>query len=332
MTDKSHLDSKHFEPLLTRIDALARPSIKESKIASKIFASNGIDHLTLDPPFFTRLTTDAGLPQNTKRLLLSELSAFGIAWLGDSVDLRDNKPQDANWETRGEEHRISPIGIDQPIDVESFRHCSAIELQLFGLPFQTLANSRRARWTPALPIDLSDFEQMEKKIGAIRVIAGGNCPIGAAVGPGAVYEDLRFLIDSGFDFITLLVDVQYALSLKSTLQLAPMELAVEQAIKAVQDAGARTKILVSASLYDGVGMFRCLQLGATAISIDAFIVKSKPEMVAPAKETFGSVLSPIVPITASATWSWLKPAMTQLILDLQDCVTYTGSVARWSSQ
>ncbi len=330
MTDKSNLDSKHFEPLVNRMDPLLSDSSNAPSIACEILVSSGPDQLTLDPPFFTRLTTDAGLPQNSKRLLMLELKNFGVAWLGDRMELREPKPGEESSDTFSGAHRISPIEVHQPIDVESLRDCSAIELQLYGLPFQTLPNSRRARWTPALPIDISDFEQLGKKIEAMRVITGGKCPIGAAIGPGGVYEDLRFLIDSGFDFITLLVDVQYALLPTSTLQLAPLEPTLKQATKAVQDSGSKTKILISAALYDSLQMFRCLQMGASAVSIDAFVAKSKPEVAAPTKETFGSVLSPFVPVTANAAWSWLKPAMNQLVEGLQDCATYSGNVARRS--
>ncbi len=326
MTDKSNWETRLCEPLLNRMDPLMRASSNESSIACEILNSSGSDQLRLDPPFFTRLTNDAGLPQNTKRLLTTELKTFGVAWLGDPIELREGNPGEYKSDTSRGARRISPIEIDQPIDVESLCDCSAIELQLFGLPFQTLPNSRRARWTPALPIDISKFEQLEKKIDVMRVIAGGKCPIGAAVGPGAVYEDLRFLIDSGFDFITLMVEVQHALLPTSNLRLAPLEPTLEQAIKAVQDSGSKAKILVSAALYDSLQMFRCLQLGVSAVSIDAFIASSKPKETVPTKETFGSVLSTYVPVTANAAWSWLTPAMNQLIESLQDCATYSGNL------
>ena len=203
-------------------------------------------------------------------------------------------------------------------------------MQLVGHPFQTLANSRRAKWTPGLPIDIADFEQLGKRVEVLRVVTGGKCPIGAAVCPGAVYEDLRFLVDSGFDFVTLLIDIQYEMAPTSRLRLAPLESTVEQSIKAIRDSGAKTKVLLSANLGDGLSMFRFLQMGVSAISIDAFLAQSKPKEVAPAKESFGSVLNAYVPATTGAAMSWVKPAMTQLIEELRDCAIYAGSVARHS--
>ena len=317
--------SPRCEPLLGRIDPLLRESTTESTMAAMISVSNGLDGFSLNPPLFTRLTSDASLSSSSQQLLLSELSSFDIAWLGNVVESIGQTNTGLSENVSKSFHRISPLKIDEPFDAPSFQNAAAIELQMVGLPFQTLANSRRARWTPCLPIDISKFEQLGKRVEALRVVSCGKCPIGAAVCPGAVYEDLRFLIDSGFDFITLLVDVQYEMSQRCSLRLAPLDSTLEQSIKAVQDSGAKTKILVSANVCDGLQMFRCLQMGATAISIDAFIAKSRPTDPVPAKETFGSVLSAYVPATATAaSFAWVKPAMTQLVQDLRDCAIHAG--------
>ena len=333
MTNKSNLDSPQEKllevqstircvPLLGRIDPLLRVCASEPTNACTIQASNGLNGFTLAHPLFTRLTADAGLSQNSQRLLLSELKCFGIACLGKVVESNDRKLQGGS---ECELQRISPLQIDDPIEVESFQNAAAIELQMVGLPFQSIANSRRARWTPNLPIDISKFEQLGKRVEAIRVVSGGKCPIGAAVCPGAVYDDIRFLIDSGFDFITLLVDVQYEMSQSCSLRLAPLEPTLEQSIKAVLDSGAKTKVLVSANLSDGLQMFRCLQMGATAISVDAFIANAKPTDAVPVKDTFGSMLNAYAPAASAATsLAWIKPAMTQLVEDLRDCAIYAG--------
>ena len=58
--------------------------------------------------------------------------------------------------------RIAVLQLDQPIEVESFQGAAAIELQLVGRPFQVTANSKRSRWTPGLPVEITDFEQLAK--------------------------------------------------------------------------------------------------------------------------------------------------------------------------
>jgi hypothetical protein len=96
----------------------------------------------------------------------------------------------------------------------------------------------------------------------------------------------------------------------SNLELAPLDRTIEQAAKAVQDAGTKTKLLVSANLLDGPQMFRCLQMGASAVSIDAFVSHKKPKESAPAKDTLGSVLTAYAPAVSNATFPWLAPALS----------------------
>ena len=321
MSQESNLNALRCEPLLSRIDPLMRG---DSEIACNILASNDRDGMLLDVPLFTRLTADAGLSQLAKRHLLSELNRFGIAWLGDALPPVERNAKDTQPSSIERLKRIAVLQLDQPIDVESFQGATAIELQLAGRPFQVLSNSRRSRWTPGLPVEITDFEQVAKRVEVLRVLSEGKCPIGAAVAPGAVYEDLRFLIDSGFDFLTLLADIQFGMAAGSSLRLASLESTLEQSAKAVLDSGTKTKLLVSANLLDGFAMFRCLQLGASAVSIDAYLANAKPHEVAPAKETFGSVLSSYVPAASVSTMAWVGQIMTGLVEELRDCSHYSG--------
>ncbi len=321
MSRESKLGSLRCEPLLARIDPLMR---SESGIACNIPTSNNSDGLLLGAPLFTRLTSDANLSQLAKRHLLWELDRFGIAWLGDALPPAERNSKEPQLGSLERLKRIAALQLDQPIDVESFQGAAAIELQLVGRPFQVLANSRRSRWTPGLPVEITDFEQVAKRVEVLRVLTEGKCPIGAAVAPGSIYEDLRFLIDSGFDFLTLLVDVQFGMASGSSLQLASLESTLEHSAKAVHDSGTKTKLLVSANLLDGVSMYRCIQLGASAISIDGFLAKAKPQEVATAKDTFGSVLSSYAPAAAVSTMAWVGPVIAGLVEELRDCAEYAG--------
>ena len=338
MNSKSNRDSQsdefqmqhpllRSEPLLSRIDALSRGLNGGTGIACQLFAKNTSNGITLDPPFFTRLTVDAGLSVQAKRQLLNELAPFGVAWVGDSLGTLDRKQEHSTEEPFQLLPRIASLQLDEHFDVVSLDQAAAIELQLCGVPFQTIANSRRARWTPGLPVEIADFEQLEKRVGVLRVLSGGKCPIGALVSPAAVYEDVRFLIDSGFDFLTLLVDVQFGMASTKSLRLASLETTIEQSVKAVEDSGAKTKILVSANMVDGLQMFRCLQMGVSAVSIDAFLAHSKPMEAAIAKETFGSVLNAYT-ATVSSPMAWAKSALSRLKEDLNDCAVYAGKLMR----
>ena len=140
------------EPLLSRIDSLGRGLDSESGIVCQLFAENTSNGFSLDPPLFTRLTADAGLSVLTKRLLLSELASFGVAWVGDSIISHDRSPEDSKEDSFRQLPRVASLRLDEPIDIATLDHAAAIELQLCGVPFESLANSRRARWTPGLPI------------------------------------------------------------------------------------------------------------------------------------------------------------------------------------
>lgn len=302
------------EPLFGRIDPLIKGRTEIPSLACTIACANTHSAWTLDPPFFTRLPAEAGLPLPAKRALISDIQNLQIAWLGDPTA---SLPTHRN--------RVASIQLDEPIDIASLDNAAAIELQLFGVPFHTYANSRLARWTPGLPIELSHFEQLAKKVNLLKSMTGGNCPVGAAMSPGSVYDDVRYLIDSGFDYITVLCQVQYGMSPSQALELSSLEQSVEQAVKALRDSGATTKLMIAGNFLDGKSIFRCLQMGASAVSIDAYLAHSKPKEIAPPKETLGSVLTAFAPPTSTTSFAWLAPAMTQLITELQDCALYAGS-------
>ncbi len=314
------------EPLLARINPMLKGRHTMPSIACSIECAGSSSKLTLDPPFFTRMVAEAGLSLPHKRSFLAELASLDVAWLGESLDPIDTKQLQLKNDVA--QKRIASIHVDQPVDIQAIRFSAAIELQMFGVPFETMHNSRRSRWMPSLPIEISEFEQLAKKIDLLRNLTGGNCPIGAAITPGAVYEDLRFLIDSGIDFITLLCQIQFGMSASNCISLAPLECTVELAVKALKDSGSRAKLLVSANLLDGQQMFRCLQMGTSAVCIDAFLAHSKPKEAAPAKDTFGSVLSAYVPAISSSAFAWLPHATLPLISELNDCALYAGGLSR----
>ncbi len=314
------------ETLLARINPLLKGRQAVPSIECRIGCAGSSSELVLAPPFFTRLVAEAGLSQQQKRLFLAELASLDLAWIGDPLDPIDAKPLEPNVENAP--NRIASIHVDQPVDIDAIRNSAAIELQMFGVPFETLHNSRRSRWMPSLPIEILEFEQLAKKIEMLRSLTGKKCPIGAAMAPGAVYEDVRFLVDSGVDFITLLCQVQFGWSISNCISLAPLDSTIEQSVKAIKDSGAKTKLLVSGNLVDGQQMFRCLQLGASAVSIDAFLAQSKPKEAVPVKETFGSVLSTYAPPTFSSSYTWLLPAVLQLISELHDCALYAGNFTK----
>jgi len=297
----------HCEPLASRVDPLA---IEPHFLACNIEALDGRSRLQWDMPLFTRLGVDALIPEAIKTPLRLELNSHGIGWLGRGES--------------GDVCCVEPLGIDEPMDVRTLTHARAIELQLVGQPFQRIASNRRARWVPGLPVEITEFEQLAKKVECLREMVAHGCPIGAAISPGSVYEDVRFAVDSGFDYISLLLDIQYDFHANGgSLALAPLESTLEMALKGIQDSGSKIRLLVSANISDGFELFRCLQMGAAAVSIDAYLASRKPAEVAARKETFGSVLSNYAPV-AVPPLGWVTTAVHRLREELQDCAFYAG--------
>jgi hypothetical protein len=317
-------DPSHCLPLQSRIDPLMR-SNSALDLKCSLSIVDGSQHSLLGAPLFTRATHDAMLTPSSQERLIVELHQSGIGWLsGRKTDLRLSKQlvlaSGADSSKARPSRRIVPINLDEPVDVESLEQAVAIELQLYGQPFQSLPASRRARWTPNLPIEVAESPQLAKKIEGLRLMSLGNSAIGAAISPGAVYDDVRWLADCGFDYFCLMIDIQYELSSQGTLALAPLQASVEQALRGLKDSGAKTKLLLSANLRTAEEMFRWLQMGVHAICVDAYLAMNRPQEVAPPKDTYGSVLSYAMP--QASTYAWVRTALSKLMLELSDCKAY----------
>lgn len=309
------------QSLVSRIDPLVRPQDASTNRNGTVSIGDAAN-ACFDVPLFTRVTSDSALAPSLQERFIAEIHTLGIGWVSGRKTDQRLISQMVSSGTAGRSRRILPLSIDEPIDVESIQHACAIEFQLYGVPFQALPSSRRARWTPSLPIDISDHEQLAKKVECVRVLSAGRCAVGATVSSGAIYDDVRYLADSGFDYLCLLTDVRFEFSQAGNRHMAPFEHSLELATKAIVDAGTKTKLLVSANLHTAEDMFRCLKHGVTAISVDAYLAQCKPHEAPAPKDTYGSVLSYSAPQVSSL--AWVKSALSKLIVEIQDCQTYAG--------
>jgi len=252
----------------------------------------------------------------------AELRSLDIGWVGNSSKEENQKSEGLSGRSLPLPNQMAPLYLDEAVDVSAFAGASAIEFQLYGLPFQSLPSSRKAKWTPGLPIEIFDYEQLATKVECIRMLTQGRCVIGAAISPGNVYDDVRFIVDSGFDYISLLVDVRYDWGASGFHSLAPLWQTVDRAMKGISDSGSKIKVLVAAQLTNVEDMFRCLQLGVAAVTVDGYLANLKPIEQPQPKDTYSSVLSYVVPQVSP--FAWVKPAVTNLIVGLRDCRTYAG--------
>ncbi|MEI7458129.1 MAG: hypothetical protein WCK15_01905 [Pirellula sp.] len=315
--------NRRCEPLVTRLDPMTRDK-QESTDPKCVIPAIGNDFaMTFQSPLFTRLLFDSTLTPVARTQFTTAMNPFGLGWIGP----RSNESTPTTHVHSDSEHdtspkRIAPLQFDEPIDVEAFEGAAAVEFQLYGLPFRSLPSSRRAKWTPSLPIEIFEFEQLAKKVECVRILTRGRCVVGAAISPGSMYEDVRYMADSGFDYLCLLVDVQCDLSPTGSRQLATIQNNVELALDAINNAGSKMKILLSANLRNADEMFRYLQMGVAAVSIDGYLASEKPIETAQAKDSYSSILSYSPP--AGSAFAWVGQAVSSLVMELSDCAIYAG--------
>jgi hypothetical protein len=315
--------NRSYEPLVTRLDPMTHDKQPSTCNPCVIQALGYEEAMTFQAPLFTRLLFDSTLAPGVREHFTSAMKQYGLGWLGPRSN-ESPRTTDVHSESGNETSptRMAPLQFDEPIDVEAFEGAAAVEFQLYGLPFRSLPSSRRAKWTPNLPIEMFEFEQLAKKVECVRMLTHGRCVVGAAISPGSVYEDVRYMADSGFDYLCLLVDVQCDLSPTGCQRLATMQNAVELALNAIQDAGSNMKILLSANLAIVDEMFLYLQMGVSAVSIDGYLASKKPIETAQPKDSYSSILSYSPP--AVSAFAWVGPTVSSLVMQLEDCAIYAG--------
>lgn len=315
--------NRSCEPLVTRLDPMTQNRQQSTCNACVIPVLGYEESMTFQAPLFTRLPFDSTLAPSAREHFTTAMNPFGLGWLGPQSN---ESPRTAQVHSESGNDtsptRMAPLQFDEPIDVEAFEGAASVEFQLYGLPFRSLPSSRRAKWTPNLPIEIFEFEQLAKKVECVRMLTHGRCVLGAAISPGSVYEDVRYMADSGFDYLCLLVDVQSDLSPTGRRQLSTMPNAVELALNAIHDAGSKMKILLSANLISADEMFRYLQMGVAAVSIDGYLASQKPIETTQAKDSYSSILSYSPP--AVSAFAWVGPTVSSLVMQLEDCAIYAG--------
>jgi hypothetical protein len=98
-------------------------------------------------------------------------------------------------------------------------------------------------------------------------------------------------------------------------------------LDALKNAGSKMKILLSENLRNADEMFRYLQMGVAAVSIDGYLANEKPIETAQAKDSYGSILSYSPP--AGSAFAWVGQAVSSLVMELSDCAIYAGHPATY---
>lgn len=174
---------------------------------------------------------------------------------------------------------IQPLFVDEPIRFEPLMHAEQIELQFIPSAMQpshsSVASSYSAqRWAPTLPADLTDIEKMSKRIDLIRSSSDqATVAVGGAIPAGRIYEDVRFLIDCGVDYVCVLSHVVAGATPPKTWNFQPIDYVIEQALGAIDKSGAPDVALLVCSPIENVqDAIRLLASGVDAFSIDSWLI------------------------------------------------------------
>ncbi|MCY3006812.1 MAG: hypothetical protein NTV29_12670 [Planctomycetota bacterium] len=307
MTKKNKLPASALNrarPLADRID-LPPDAWTMRGLGCKLTCRNSGQSLHWPSPIYSRLGTDIPNPMELHPTLEKLRRNCGISVVEPQADLLEQgtQPQRSNQQSSGADRSmddglwIQPVFVDEPIDLQPLMHAEQIELQFIPCHYQaTRPTSYRAdRWIPTLPSDLSQVDRMARRVELLRHASDQpKVVLGGAIAAGSVYEDVRFLIDSGLDYVNVLSEVAASLRPAKSWSLQPIDYVIETARRAIDDSGVPSVgLLVSGpirSLDDGI---RMLSLGVDAFSIDSWLIQQQSESATAlrANEDYSSFLS-----------------------------------------
>ena len=305
--------SNRARPLADRID-LPPDAWSTQDLGCKLSCRTTGQSLHWPSPIYSRLGIDIPNPMELHPTLEKLRRNCGISVVEPQADLLEQgqgiQPRRSNELSSGADRSmddglwIQPVFVDEPIDLQPLMHAEQIELQFIlchhrstrdPLPTGRATSYRADRWIPTLPSDLSQVDRMARRVELLRHASDQpKVILGGAIAAGSVYEDVRFLIDSGLDYVNVLSEVAAGLSPAKSWSFQPLDYVIETARRAIDDSGVTgIGLLVSGpirSLDDGV---RMLSLGVDAFSIDSWLIQQQSESptAVRASEDYSSFLS-----------------------------------------
>lgn len=303
MNHHSHPLTANLDPLNTS-GSMNRNATSRWSVAS---ADGGL--LELELPVYSRILHDAALSDGVGESVAGYLSNFGVPWIDSNV------PLSASLSTR-----IAPIHNSEPIDCERFANASAIQFQLYGQPFDSSPAHKLVRWKPSLPVELYALEQFAEKVDAVRQMTVGKLPIGAAIVAmdSTVYEDIRYLLDSGVDWIELIQSASYDLTATSHLVFADLQSTVSKAMKARTDAKQNCPIWLTGHFTSIQDWSHWLSVGVNACCMDGYMAARRPVNHVP-RDTLAGIR---VQTTPSSQLEWLAEVMREMRTTMIDELTF----------
>lgn len=224
---------------------------------------------------------------------------------------------------------IIPILVDEPCALSALMHAEQMELQFFRsrLHSKSLpnANVRPDRfladaWIPTLPSDLMQVDDLAKRVELFRSVSDQpSVVVGGCIAAGSIYHDVRYLIDSGLDYICLLTDVVGGLMPARHWHFQSTQHAIGEANRAIADSGIGDFSLLISGAFDRMDQpLEWLAEGVRAFSIDNYLAQQSPSGSASAThgsaDAFGSFLGGY-PSTPTQSYDWLLSSAQQWLTE-----------------
>ncbi|RMF41654.1 MAG: hypothetical protein D6753_09240 [Planctomycetota bacterium] len=173
--------------------------------------------------------------------------------------------------------RIGPVCRDTPLDPDEIGTADLIEFDLRH------ASNKRWGW----PVELESEGKLFAFIEALRIAAGGDVPVGLALPLNCQADELRKVMQSGADFVSLVAE-----------RHDPMQAWVLRGIRAARESCVAEgmpdlPLLLDAELDSPWAAFVCLALGASAVTVDAMLAPILAQQTA--QQPVSGMLAGILP-------------------------------------
>jgi hypothetical protein len=294
--------------------------------------------LSWPAPVFSRLGLDSELNDAQRFSWIKARRELGLTTVDPCPAPHDTSSFPEARSLAGGLH-VVPVFVDEPLLPEAFMHAEQIELQFMPCRTAGPSNSagrgdRHRDWKPILPSDFTQVDQLAARVELLRQASDQPAVlVGGAIAAAAVYDDVRYLVDAGLDYVCVLADVIYGMQAHASHALRNADIAIEQAQRAIKDSGRHdVSLLLSTRACNLEDTVNWLSRGIRAVNIDGFLLARQPAVASRAADSFGSFLGDYQRM-ATPEADWLLSSLKDFLERLASHVEFLGfrELSHWTS-
>jgi len=267
-------------------------------------------------PFFLRQGVDSACSEPLAATLAKLRRELGVSTYRSYDDSSLPEPRSL---AAGIE--IVPVYVNECFQPAKFHHAEQIEMQFFQGVSES--NSRTSAvqsrftkqlWIPQMPCDISSIDQLSRRVEMLRQSSDQQSVlVGAAIAACSIYDDVRYIIDAGFDYVTLLTHITGEISTSQSLELHDVDSAIATATRAIHDSGRKGfSLLVATPPTRASQALEWFSAGVRAIAIDATLQHCQPEKASRSSDSFGSFMGEYIRQPASGL-EWIYDATEKFV-------------------